>query len=297
MKITIFTPTYNRKKTLVRLYESLLAQKNQSFEWLIVDDGSTDGTGEYVKKLIEEDKINIRYYFQTNKGKMQAHNKGVELSNSELFFCVDSDDYLPENAVEVIIDTWRRVNNDNIIGILGYKRNSDNEPVTRLKNGEIAASTLKDAYDKYGLVGDAALIFRSEAIKKVRFPYFKGEKFVPEAYLYDQLDRMGELYICRSCLYICEYMPDGYTANIRRLHIDNKNGMLAYLTQRLHIDRALKHKILDTIRYLALAIATDERYCIRKSVYPVLAFLLYPLGYAFFIKEYKKIYKAKKEKI
>ena len=118
--ITVFTPTYNRAYILPRLYKSLLRQTNKQFEWIIVDDGSTDNTEEKVNNWIKENKIKIKYYKQENQGKMIAHNKGVEKSEGELFVCVDSDDYLTDNAIEIITKKWLKVRKINdCIGIGG----------------------------------------------------------------------------------------------------------------------------------------------------------------------------------
>lgn len=98
--LTIFTPTYNRAHLLPNLYQSLLNQKRVDFEWLIVDDGSTDGTEELVNQWIEEAVLTIRYFRKENSGKHTAINKGVQLAKGELFLIVDSDDVLAENALK-----------------------------------------------------------------------------------------------------------------------------------------------------------------------------------------------------
>jgi len=109
-RITVFTPTYNRAYILNRLYESLKKQSSKSFLWLIIDDGSTDNTEELVNAWIRENIIEIRYYKQENGGKQRAHNKAVELCDTELFICVDSDDYLTENAIEGVFLTQKTIN-------------------------------------------------------------------------------------------------------------------------------------------------------------------------------------------
>lgn len=100
--ITVFTPTYNRENTLARLYESLKEQTYKDFEWLIVDDGSTDSTSSLIQKFQEENIIQIRYYYTSNGGKHRAINFGVKKANGELFFIVDSDDYVMPNVLEII---------------------------------------------------------------------------------------------------------------------------------------------------------------------------------------------------
>ena len=288
MYLTIFTPAYNRAGTLIRLYDSLLQQTNRNFEWLIVDDGSVDNTRKLVDKWIEEEYIPIRYYYQKNAGKMAAHNKGVELANGELFLCVDSDDLLTCNCVDRIINTWSDISGK-AIGILAYKKQLNGESTTTIKDKRLKFSTLKDAYDYHGLSGDTMLVFDSKIIKKYRFPSFQGEKFIPEGYLYDLLDQEGKLFFLHEPLYICEYQQDGYTKNIASLLKNNPCGYMAFINQRLRRDIRFKHRFLDTIRYIAMAIATGEKNIIRSSVYPRYAVLAYPMGVLFYLKRYKKI--------
>ena len=106
--LTIFTPTFNRAELLKRVYDSLLRQREKNFSWLIVDDGSTDNTKEVVEEWLREGRINIQYEYQENGGKMRAHNQGVNLCNTELFLCLDSDDFLTEDAVEIILSCYEK---------------------------------------------------------------------------------------------------------------------------------------------------------------------------------------------
>ena len=101
--ITIFTPTYNRANFLPRLYESLKRQTRKDFVWLVVDDGSIDNTRDLIKSWMGEHIIDIRYIFKENGGKMRAHNVGVQECETELFMCLDSDDYLTDNALERVV--------------------------------------------------------------------------------------------------------------------------------------------------------------------------------------------------
>ena len=102
MTITIFTPTFNRGNRLPALYNSLQNQSNKDFEWLIVDDGSTDNTEELVRKWLSEPLFPVRYIKQKNGGKHRAVNRGVQEAQGELFFIVESDDVLPEQTNERI---------------------------------------------------------------------------------------------------------------------------------------------------------------------------------------------------
>ena len=104
--LTVFTPAYNRASTIGRTYESLLRQTCKDFEWLVVDDGSTDNTRELVEGWASEGKIPIHYVYQKNQGMHGAHNTAYENIETELNVCLDSDDYMPDDAVEIIVSLW-----------------------------------------------------------------------------------------------------------------------------------------------------------------------------------------------
>ena len=163
--VSIFTPTYNRAYILPVLYESLKRQTNKEFEWIIVDDGSTDETKELVSKFIQEGKVDIKYYYQKNSGKHIAHNLGVKKAGKTWFTCIDSDDYLVDFAVQQIIDLETEAKN--CIGMVFARGYSNKVTLTKWK-GKKRRSTLYDAYNKYGLKGDTMLVYRSNIIKKVK---------------------------------------------------------------------------------------------------------------------------------
>jgi glycosyltransferase involved in cell wall biosynthesis len=287
--ITIFTPTYNRAFVLHKLYNSLLMQTVNEFIWIIVDDGSVDNTFELIEKWKKDDKIKIEYYKQENSGKSWAHNIGVELTNTELFTCVDSDDYLSVTAVEEIKKCWDyRDSTKNIIGIIAFKGHSIGDTLTTLKNNSICSSTLRDAYRKHGLRGDTMLIFDTHVIKRYKFPRFSGEKFVPEAFLYDQIDQDGEMLVYRKILYLCEYLEDGYSKHMAQLLFNNPKGYLAYIKQRLLFDKSINERVTDTIRYTAICLSNREDRFIKKSVYPILTILTLPLASLFYVLRYRK---------
>lgn len=290
--VTVFTPTYNRASTLTRLYMSLCEQTCKIFQWLIVDDGSIDGTERLVREWLRDSRIKIRYYKQANKGKSMAHNRGVELTNTELFVCVDSDDYLTIDAIEKVSRCWKTVKNKNsgCIGILAFRMSTDAKPITQIEH-KIEYSTLMNAYRYCGLSGDTMLVYRTNVISKYRFPEFENEKFVPESYLYDLLDREGELYIFREKLYYSEYLDDGYTKNIRKTICKNPNGYLAYINQRIKLESDLKYLITDMIRYVSVKLCLNIKISavVKEAVYPSLAVVCLLPGVIFYNKYYRNV--------
>lgn len=109
---TVFTPTHNRATTLPGVYESLCRQTFTDFEWLVVDDASTDGTADLVKAWQREGKLEIRYVWQPHGHKKVAHNRGVRLARGELFLPLDSDDTCVPEALEVLRRHWLAIPDD-----------------------------------------------------------------------------------------------------------------------------------------------------------------------------------------
>lgn len=281
--ITIFTPTYNRCIELQRLFDSLENQTNKSFVWLIVNDGSTDDTEETVIRWKEKADFKIVYIKQENKGKSMAHNIGVKNTQTELFTCVDSDDFLSCDAVNNILECWKNVK-CNDIGILARR----NVTVVKAKHSNKDIHTTLREARKYGIYGDTMLIYKTDIVKKYQFPYYEGEKFVPENYLYDLLDQEGTLYFLNQILYYGEYLKDGYTQNMAKVLKNNPQGYLAYIYQRLLMDQRLTDKMTDTIRYIAMAKVRKMDKVVKNAPYPMITFITFPLGIVFYLKRYKE---------
>lgn len=243
MLLTIFTPTYNRKELLRRVYKSLVNQTCHEFIWLIVDDGSSDGTKEEVDSFISENRLNIKYYYRENGGKMRAHNTGSSLCETELFVCLDSDDILAEDSVETIIEIWKNVEaenkKDDYAGIVAYKGEISNGkvrefggnlfPVLAIKG---VKTTLSGLYRK-GFKGETTLVYRTKLLQKYPFPEIDGEKYVPEDYIYDKIDRERPLIILPKVLTICELVEGGYTDQAVKLRKNNPTGWFLYYEQRM----------------------------------------------------------------
>lgn len=192
-KLTIFTPTYNRGYLLPELYNSLLKQERKDFEWLVIDDGSTDDTqaivGDWIAK--RESGFAIRYYKVDNGGKQRAINQAVALAQSEWLFIVDSDDKLTPDAVSTVIgwiDTLPE--NETFAGVSGLRYNAalppSEQPSVNIPScGYVDCSNLER--DKYGLSHDMAEVFKVSVLKKYPFKVWPGETFTPECVVWDRL--------------------------------------------------------------------------------------------------------------
>lgn len=286
--VSIFTPTYNRAHTLKNLYVSLCNQTCMDFEWIVVDDGSTDNTKELIDSFCSERKIRIKYISQKNQGKAVAHNIGVVSAEGELFTCVDSDDMLDERAVERVILLWK-TSASNIIGLVLKRKNRSGLELTQMSTNIVEYSSLRKMYKKKKLKGDTFLIFRTDVVKKYKFPQWPNEKFVPEDYLYDQMEKEGVLRFVNEALYIGDYLSDGYTHNMNKIIANNPKGYRAFILNRIEMEEEAYHQFGDLIRYSSIAFVLGENYILKKHfLFSLIAFLP---GYVLYNIRFKNICK------
>lgn len=292
IELTIFTPTYNRAYILPTLYCSLIKQTNSNFEWIIVDDGSTDDTKVIVNNWIDEHKINIRYLYQENSGKMQAHNKGVMNASSNLFMCVDSDDYLYPTSVEDILKCWKEdCLNEIICGILAPRKMLDYEydNLDNINSG-LRYITLEQYNNKKYHVGETALIFRIEILKQFLFPKIGDEKFLTEDYIYTQINHKYKFRYLNEYIIACQYQEDGYTKHLKELIINNPQGYLLYFSLKSSLSNIRKNRIKFSLLYIALSCQLHVTFnqILINAKNKQLTFLLYPFGKLFKYYIFKK---------
>lgn len=241
--VTVFTPTYNRKKLLERLYQSLKKQTSKNFEWIIVDDGSTDDTEGTVGKWIqEEETFCISYDMQKHGGKHRALNRGFGMAKGIYFFIVDSDDCLTEDAVEKVEQWGKAVENRNdIAGVSGLRISNGKIlggiPIGMEKNGWVEAGNLER--EKFRLGGDKAEAYKVQILRQHPFPEFEGEDFVTEAVCWDAIAAEGyKLRWYGVAIYECEYLEDGLTktgANDLAGQINHYRGFCYYVSQCMKV--------------------------------------------------------------
>lgn len=287
--ITIFTPTYNRAGLLPRVYDSLKKQTSSDFEWLIVDDGSTDNTKDLVTKWLDEADINIRYIYKENGGKHTAFNLGVQNAYGDLFFCVDSDDYLPEDCVESLIDANSSTTENEISGIIALKSDTSGRILSSPFPKRIVKTTTYALSKLYHCYGEKSLIYKTSVLKKYSYPEIPGERFIGECVVYDQIDQSYSMVLLDKVLTICEYQADGLTGSFLLTMLNNPTGYKIFYKQRIDMARTLRERIGYIIRYNAFDILSnnkDYRY-VGKHRFAVT--ILKPLGWLLTkYYEYKK---------
>ena len=234
--VTIFTPTYNRAYIVNKLYDSLCHQTSYDFEWIVVDDGSTDNTEQLFAEILKKSHpFEIKYFRQDNGGKHRAINRGVQLAHGDLFFIVDSDDRLTENAVESIVSWANQLPDDRkwagVAGLKGYDRN---HMIGTTFPGEFLDATSLDR-SKYGIEGDKAEVFFTEVLRQFPFQEFEGEKFLTENTVWLKIAQAG--YYLRwynHVIYLCDYLEDGLTKNMQKIRFQNPQGAL--YTARVYLE-------------------------------------------------------------
>lgn len=235
--ITIFTPTYNRAKLLDRVYQSLKNQTNLEFEWLIVDDGSNDDTKSVVDGFIAKGILNIRYLYKENGGVSSAMNYGIAHTENEIFFRVDSDDFLKEDAIAQIYAHWSSVRNDDKMSGLVF--------LTETTDGKLFGThpfkdKFKTNYFEYrfvhGAVGDRAEVTKTAVLKQFPFPLFEGEKFCPEGVMWNRIAQQYDALYIPIAIHVREMdMQDSITSKVTATLEKNSMGTTTYYGELLNM--------------------------------------------------------------
>lgn len=231
--ITILTPTYNRASLLPRLFDSLLRQTSKDFEWIVVDDGSTDDTRKVVANLKEKcgGAFPMGYVYKANGGKHMAINIGAERARGELLFIADSDDLLTDDALETVANSWHDISDDkSFAGIAGLDITMDTREVigSGLPQEHIDCNAIDIRY-RHHVTGDMKEVFRTEVLREFPFPEFAGERFCPEQLVWFRMARRYRLRYINKPIYIADYQPDGITAGITKARMRNPSAsMLTY---------------------------------------------------------------------
>lgn len=288
--ITVFTPTYNRANTLVRTYQSLCRQTCKDFEWLIIDDGSSDGTEIVVKKWQEEDIIPIRYIYQENRGYCEARETAYRNIDSELNVCIDSDDWMPDDAVEKILKLWKEKGSNKYAGILGLDAYEDGTIVGTVPDG-ISETTMREYSEIYKGVGDRKQVYRTDVIKRYPpTPSFKGERFLHAAYKYYLIDEDYPLLVSNDVFTYVEYQVDGLSANELKNRWNNPRSAACTFLLSLRQTKSITLAVRYCLHYIACSIRARNVHFISESPRKALTIFLLPEGFALYLYYY---YKAK----
>lgn len=285
--ITVFTPTYNRAYILGKCYESLNRQTCKDFEWLIIDDGSTDNTQEIVADWQKHDNgYPIRYIFKENGGLHTGYNTAIANMDTELSVCIDSDDSMPEDAIEHILNEWEKVKDSGAAGLIGLDMDQNGRLIGKqLPDGELinAASLLCIPG-----MGDKKYVVRNNLLRMVApMPTFTGEKNFNPHYLIIKLSKEYRFHPVNQSYCLVEYQPDGMTANIYRQYTNSPKSFAELRRAIMEVPGLTwRYKIKNVIHYCSSSQLAGNLNYIKESPRKLLTVLCTPVGWV--LTEYIK---------
>lgn len=267
--LTIFTPSYNRADTLPRLYESLRRQGNKDFCWLIIDDGSSDGTGALVKGWQEAERdFSITYVYKENGGLHTGYNAAIERLETPLAMCIDSDDYIPDGTVETIADFWAKEGSHRVAGIIGLDADPEGNIIGDCLPEQKTINSIDLLVGKYPIKnGDRKIVMRSDLYKKVApMGSFPGEKNFNPHYMHLQIAKEYDLLVLNKVLCTVEYQSDGMTNGIFRQYVNSPRSFAE--TRRLYLsfpDTPLSFRFRQCVHYVSSSIMAKDTHFIKNS--------------------------------
>ncbi|WP_234110727.1 glycosyltransferase family 2 protein [Chryseobacterium sp. R2A-55] len=279
-KLTIFTPTFNRAHLLPRLYESLKNQSCKSFIWLVIDDGSKDGTGALVGKWQKEGFVPIQYIFQENQGMSGAHNTAYKNIQTPFNTCIDSDDQLANDAVAIIYSEIEDIEKrDDIAGIIGLDADFDGKILGDRFPDDLKYTTLNDFYKKYHLKGDKKLVYKTQVMQSIEeYPLFKNEKLVPLSHKYLLADQHFQLKTVNKILCLVEYQEDGSTKNMLKQYRRHPRGFAYARIARINLESSFKDKFQNAMHLVSSSFFTGDFASWFKTRYTMLVLSAVPAG-------------------
>ena len=282
--LSIITPTYNRGHLLDRCFRSLLAQTDKDFQWIIVDDGSTDDT-EAVVSGFETDLFPITYVKKENGGKHTALNAAHAHIRGEYVLILDSDDYLTEDSVSIVRQNWMRYADNTGIGMLTFlKGSSRQDPVCTAQDFDTPVDILH--YRRVCFWGsDCCEVIRSQLFLKYPFPVFSGERFVSECALWNRVAKTHKCVYINQVVYICQYLEGGLTASGRALRVRNPRGGMFISQLRMvpqnYVTQRIKYGLLYCCYGFFAGLPVME--ILKKNPYKGLTALCMVPGYALYV--------------
>lgn len=282
MMITVLTPTFNRGGGLQSLWDSLQKQTVKDFEWLVVDDGSTDGTKNLITQLQEKSDFPIRYIYKNNGGKHTALNVGIQTICSELIFIVDSDDCVTDDAVESILKIHKKYRSQNNICGYAFLRAFPDGKVNGKKFDvdEKIGSYIDVRVNGDDTGADKAEVFKTHCLKEFPFPEYPNEKFLGEDLVWVRMARKYEMVYINKAIYVGNYLEDGLTNNRRKHNIASPIGCMHRAEEFMESDLKTRYRIKGGLQYIVYGRFAGVKVVdlIRKSRHKVLATVCTPGG-------------------
>lgn len=281
--ITVFTPAYNRADLLPRCYQSMVSQTNKNFVWMVIDDGSSDNTRELIESWISDTSdIEIQYYYKENGGLHTAYNEAIAHIQTTLCVCIDSDDWMPENAIQIILDYWDKYGSNKVAGIVGLDFTSDGKVIGDPLPAQKIVNLIDLMVGKYPLInGDRTIVVRTELYKKYApMKVFPGEKNFNPHYMHLQISKEYDFLVLNENLRFVEYQPGGMSDSMLKQYRNSPNSFAEIRKLYLSFqDAPVKFKIRHSIHLAAdRALSGNVLLSVKENPHKLLAWMALPMG-------------------
>lgn len=292
--LTIFTPTYNRAYCLNKGYEALCRQTLKDFVWIIVDDGSIDNTKELVQSWINTcPDFEIRYVYKENGGLYTGYNAAIALADTELCVCVDSDDYLTDTAVEIIINKWKKEGAQEYAGIVGLDCTEDGQVIGDTFPNQKSINLIDILFGKYKFKnGDRKNVVRTDLYKLYTpMEEIPGEKDFNPHYVHLKISQDYDFLVLNEKLCVVEYQAGGMSDTIFKQYLRSPKSFRKMRLLDMSLEGVpLKHLLKTNIHYISSCIISKEP-CVSASPHKMITVLMWPLGLVLtiYIKLHNKI--------
>ena len=290
--LTIFTPTYNRVNELKKLYKSLTMQKNKNFIWFVIDDGSTDKTREYVQNIMKEKVISIKYFYKPNGGKITTFPIAIKNCTTEYLCCVDSDDFLNKNDIDIIYDEIGDCKKNDILGWV-FPRKSKNICIEELGQFNYHEIDIMDLKFLTGKNFETTIVFIPKKLRDIQIKTYCNEKFMSEEVFYNELSGIGKFLYINKEVVSSEYLSYGLTNTLYKNYYKSFKSSIALFNSRYQFLKKygfcirVKNQIKVIINLNAICLAKKEN-ILKNSPSVFLSIILLPISIYWKRKKYEK---------
>lgn len=267
--LTVFTPTFNRAECLKKGYEALCRQTCKEFVWLVVDDGSTDQTRLLVEQWSRQEKgFEVRYIYKENGGLHTGYNVAIANIDTELSVCIDSDDYMPDDAVEKILTFWKKEGSDKYAGIAALDAFEDGtiigDPFPKQKSINILDVSLGKYHYKNG---DRKLVVRTALYKEVApMPSYENEKNFNPHLMHLQISEKYDFLIYNTVLCVVEYQEDGMSNGIFKQYLNSPKSFAHMRKYMLGLKgTTFRFRMRHAIHYVSSSIIARNKRFLQES--------------------------------
>ena len=279
-RLTVFTPTFNRKHLLPRLYESLKNQTNKNFIWMVIDDGSTDDSDQLIKEWQKEHVIEILYFYKKNEGMHSAHNVAYDKITTPWNTCIDSDDMMTPNAVESIYRNVANIETDlDFYAVVGLDAEQGGTIIGSQFPPDLKKVRFNELYLKYNMTGDKKIVYRTEVMKKLpAYPIYEGERLVPLDYKSLLADQFGFVKPVNEVWCLVEYQDDGSTRNMLKQYRRHPRGFAFSRISRIDYGLTQKEKFKNAVHLVSSSLFSNDFTTLFKTKHHLLVISAIPAG-------------------